>query len=425
MRVLLISANTEQINMPTLPLGLASVAMATRNAGHKVELLDLMSKEDVQTLIREAVEGFSPDVVGISVRNIDDQNMDNPSFLLEQVKRVVEICRIFADVPIVLGGAGYSMYPDSALAYLEADMGIQGEGEVAFTNLLDRMQKGADLAETPGLFLPGRSPRTKRAFAQNLDEFPFPEDHLWLTSSAVEDEDFWLPLQTRRGCPMNCSYCATATIEGKIFRKRSPALVVKEVARQAKKGFQRFHFVDNTFNLPAAYAKELCRQLAEANLDIAWRCILYPWNLDEEMVRLMAQGGCWEVALGFESGCEPILQSFNKRFDPQEVRRISQILGDYSVRRLGFLLLGGPGETKESVEQSLVFTDSLNLEVVKLTTGIRIYPHTPLARTAIEQGLISAKDDLLHPRFYLSEGLETWLPETVKSWMVDRPNWIT
>jgi hypothetical protein len=92
---------------------------------------------------------------------------------------------------------------------------------------------------------------------------------------------------------------------------------------------------------------------------------------------------------------------------------------------MGFLLLGGPGETKKSVEESLQFADSLDLEVVKVTTGIRIYPHTALARIALADGVISEDDDLLQPTFYLAEGLEDWLPETVHSWLVARPNWVT
>jgi len=129
MKVLLISANTEQINMPTLPLGLACVAAATRKAGHEVAYLDLMAQDDVQKVIKEAMEERSPDVVGISVRNIDDQVMDNPAFLLEQVKKVVASCRSFSNAPIVLGGAGYSMYPESALEYLGADRGSREKGK--------------------------------------------------------------------------------------------------------------------------------------------------------------------------------------------------------------------------------------------------------------------------------------------------------
>lgn len=411
--------------MPTLPLGLACVATATREAGHQVAYLDLMAQEDVQEVIKDAMEEHSPDVVGVSVRNIDDQVMDNASFLLGPVKDVVTNCRSFSKAPIVLGGAGYSMYPESALEYLGADMGIQGEGEVAFPALLDNIQRNNNVSDTPGLYLPGQGLQAKRTFAKNLDEFPFPEDHLWAASPLTDETDFLLPFQTRRGCPMNCSYCSTSTIEGDILRKRAPARVVEEIRRQTEKGFHRFFFVDNTFNLPASYATELCHQLAAAELDITWRCILYPWKTDEKLVKLMVRAGCREVSLGFESGCEPILQSMNKQYNSQEVRRIAQILGDHGIHRMGFLLLGGPGETKESAEESLQFADSLGLEVVKVTTGIRIYPHTALARIAVADGVISEDDDLLQPRFYLAEGLADWLPETVHSWLAERENWVT
>ena len=425
MRVLFISANTERINMPTLPLGLACVAMATRAAGHEARFLDLMAEGDVQNAIMGAIEGFNPDIIGISVRNIDDQNFENPIFLLEPVQKVVASCRNLSKVPVVLGGPGYSMYPESALVYLGADMGIQGEGELAFPILLDKLQKGGELSDVPGLYLPGRGLQAERRISKNLDELPFPEDHLWSPSTVAQDEEFWLPFQTRRGCPMNCSYCSTATIEGKTLRKRSPSLVVREVSRQVAKGFHHFYFVDNTFNLPPSYALEICRQLAAADLDTAWRCILYPWKVDEELVKWMARAGCQLVALGFESGCKEILKAMNKRFNPGEVRRISEMLKGYGIHRMGFLLLGGPGETKESVVESFNFVDSLNLEMVKVSVGLRIYPHTALAKKAVAEGLISASDDLLKPRFYLARGLAEWLPEIAKSWLAKRPNWMT
>lgn len=425
MKVLLISANTEQINMPTLPLGLACVAASTRNAGHEVAYLDLMAKEDTRAAIKETMEGLRPDVIGISVRNIDDQDMANPDFLLEQVKEVVAACRSLSSAPVVLGGAGYSIYPQSALEYLGADMGIQGEGEESFPLLLDSIERGEGFSTTPGLYLPGSGLQAERAFVRNLDEFPFPEDHLWSPSFITEEAEFWLPIQTRRGCPLNCSYCSTATIEGKVLRKRTPSQVVEEISRQFIKGFSRFYFVDNTFNLPLSYATELCHLLVQKGVDITWRCILYPWKIDEQLVKLMARAGCKEVALGFESGFEPVLKRLNKQFNPEEIRRISQILADYGIRRMGFLLLGGPGETRESVRRSLIFADSLNLEMVKVTTGIRIYPNTALARIAADEGFISAGDDLLKPRFYLAKSLKEWLPETVKSWMADRPNWVS
>jgi hypothetical protein len=90
---------------------------------------------------------------------------------------------------------------------------------------------------------------------------------------------------------------------------------------------------------------------------------------------------------------------------------------------MGFLLLGGPGETRESVEESLVFADSLKLDALKVTAGVRIYPHTPLSEKAIEEGVISSQDDLLFPRFYMARGLEDWLREVLREWAIPRPHW--
>jgi radical SAM superfamily enzyme YgiQ (UPF0313 family) len=135
--------------------------------------------------------------------------------------------------------------------------------------------------------------------------------------------------------------------------------------------------------------------------------------------------GCEQVSIGFESGSERILKGMNKRFTPRGVNLISKMLADQGIRRMGFLLLGGPGETRESVEESLVFADALNLESMRITVGVRIYPHTSLAKTAVNEGVISPDDDLLLPKFYLARGLEDWLPNTAKKWAATRPHWIT
>ena len=138
-------------------------------------------------------------------------------------------------------------------------------------------------------------------------------------------------------------------------------------------GFRNFHFVDNTFNLPPSYAKELCSKIIQAELGIDWWAIVYPKWVDIELVELMAKAGCTQVSLGFESGSEPMLRKLNKQFN-SEVRAISDAFADVRIQRHGFLLLGGPGETKETVEESLEFADSLLLEGLKVTAGLRIYP---------------------------------------------------
>ena len=424
MRVLLISANTERINILPLPLGLNSVAVAARNAGHDVELVDLMTEENTQSVIKEAIEGFHPDIVGISVRNIDDQEMETPKFLLDEVKGVVTDFRNLSGVPIIVGGAGYSIFPEAALAYLGADMGIQGEGEMVFPALLDRIEQGADVSALPGLYLPGRGLQGQRKFTEDLDTLSLPDPHLWYRL-APEDQELWMPFQTRRGCSMNCSYCSTPTIEGDTLRKRSPGAAVEGIARHVEAGFRSFYFVDNIFNIPSSYAKELCQRLIAEELNVSWRCILYPGEVTEDLIYGMAKAGCKEVSLGFESGCERILRGMNKKYTPDEVRQTSEMLANHGIRRMGFLLLGGPGETRESVEESFALADSLDLDALRITVGIRIYPHTALAKMAVAEGMIEPSDDLLFPKFYMVKGLEDWLRETVMAWVAERPNWLT
>jgi len=429
MRVLLISARTENMNMPVLPLGMACVAAAARNARHEVQTVNLMMQKDVGAPIEEVINSFSPEVIGISVRNIDDQFMETPAFLLDSIRNVVSVCRSLSDAPIVLGGAGYSIFPETALSYLGADMGIQGEGEAAFVLLLEQLRRKADLSGIPGLYLPvidnQEKPPKMPMVTRNLDSFPMPLPNIHLIPhSGIKEDQLWIPFQTRRGCAMDCSYCSTATIEGRILRKFSPQKAVEGLRRYVEAGFHQFFFVDNTFNLPQSYAEALCEAIIAAGLNIRWRGILYPWKADETLIGKMAKAGCREVSLGFESGSELILKNLNKRFTTDEVIKISETLHKYGIRQMGFLLLGGPGETLETVTQSLHFADALQLEAMKITTGIRIYPYTALARIAVSEGVIASEDELIFPRFYMVKNLKDRLLETVGTWMKDRPNWL-
>ncbi len=424
MHILLISANTEKINMPTLPIGLGCVAAAVTAAGHGVEFLDLMGVDDWRARLRAALARRAPDLIGISIRNIDDQFSQTPRFLLETAREVVAFCQAHSRAPIVLGGAGYSIFPESALDYTGAAMGIQGEGELPMVLLLERLAAAAPLDDVPGLWIKGKGLQAPRAYGRDLDRFPLPGPELF-DARCADDPNYFLPIQTRRGCPLDCSYCSTATIEGSVIRKRSPTAVIAALKRWRAAGFTRVFFVDNIFNLPESYAVELCEGLADAGLNLRWRAILYPGMLGERLVRAMSASGCREVSLGFESGAQPMLDILHKRFSPQDVEEASRLLADHGIGRMGFLLLGAPGETRETVLQSLAFADSLKLEAVKVSVGLRTYPYTELSRTAVREGLIASEAELLMPRFYITPGLdEAWLRQTVKKWIADRPNWM-
>jgi len=429
MRVLFVSANTETVNMRALPFGLWCVATAVEQAGHQVFMVDLADHADPEAALAAALEEARPEVIGLSVRNIDDQCSAAPVFFLDRVRPVVEQCRRLSAAPVVLGGAGYSLFPVPALEFLRADFGIQGEGELAFVALLDALRRGSSLAEVPGLYRRGVGRLGVRRFVADLDRLPLPAarflDNLPAPTADGAGPPLWVPVQMRRGCSMGCSYCSTATIEGDRVRSRSVGSLLAWLADRPALRRYPLYFVDNNFNLPPQPAHELCRGLEEMGAPFAWRCILHPHGVDSGLVQALARAGCREVSLGFESGSEKILEGMHKRFTPDEVRRTAGLLAEAGIRSMGFLLLGGPGETLESAEESLRFAASLPLAALRVTVGIRIYPDTELARLAVAEGLLSPIDDLLRPRFYLVPGLGPPLRELVKGWAKDRPSWIT
>lgn len=300
MKTLVISANTERTEILPLPLGPACVAAACSAAGHEVLLLNLMFEDDPESAVRDHIAAFRPGAIGISVRNIDDQNMASPRFLLPPVRRIVSLCRALSAAPIVVGGAGYSIFPARALTYLGADIGIRGPGETAFPALLDCLARGAEISGLPGICLPGR-PAPAAVFPESMHGLPLPEPGSWIPPTARR-EQLWIPVQGKRGCPMVCSFCATKDIEGTMVRRRSVEIVMDWLEALAARGFRNFAFVDATFNVPPSYAKEMCRAIARRNLHLNLWCIVYPKWVDSELVELMARAGCRDVSLGFESG---------------------------------------------------------------------------------------------------------------------------
>jgi len=422
MKVLFFYLDTPEIIMPTQPLGLVSVATAAKVQGHEVRLVALPDGADHRRLTAAAIRQMRPDAVGISVRNIDDQTMQPCRFLLEPLKDIVAACRETSTAPVILGGAGYSMYPETLLRYLNADIGIRGDGEQALPAVLDLLRLKMDAAGIKGVYLPGKTPFIKNCASARLDNLPLPDPSLWLCPEA-QRPDIWMPFQTRRGCPLGCSYCSTASIEGTTTRQRSVKSIAGNIALHVEAGFRRFYCVDNTFNLPAEYARRLCREFIDARLGISWSCIVYPYKVDKELARDMAEAGCAEVSLGFESGSEPVLRSMRKRYSLDDVRKAAMLFKGCGIRQNGYLLLGGPGETRKTLMESLHFADSLPLDAMKVTVGIRIYPHTELARIAAAEGAIKPDDDLLLPRFYLAEGLNGWAEETVRDFIAARPHW--
>jgi radical SAM superfamily enzyme YgiQ (UPF0313 family) len=420
-KVLLIHQPDDAGAMTVLPLGAACIAAALERDGHEVRQLALTG--DPAEKLEACLADFAAGVIGVSVRNIDDQTRAKPVFFLDGLREAVACCRRLSSAPIVLGGAGFSIFPQSVLSYLKADFGLRGEGERAFALLLDCLEQGKSLDGVPGLFRPDM-PASPPGDCLRLGDWPLPRPGRHLALPELPDREFWVPVQSRRGCPMGCSYCSTPAIEGERLRCRPVGQVVDHLAEFAAAGCNHFYMVDNTFNLPRDYAEALCDRIIEAGLNINWRAILYPWQVSGRLIAKMARAGCVEVSFGSESGSETMLGNYRKRFAPEEARKISLLLKENGIRQLGFWLLGGPGEDRCTVQESLEFFDSLPLDALKVTAGLRIYPQTPLAHQALAEGVVAPDDDLLLPRFYLADGLAGWLPDALRVWAAERPHWL-
>jgi radical SAM superfamily enzyme YgiQ (UPF0313 family) len=318
-------------------------------------------------------------------------------FLLARAGEVVGACRACSAAPIVLGGAGHSIF-QAALSPAPTSASPAWRVAPALPPAARRRSAGL-----PGVVVPGGGPP---AGSRDLDDLPLWDEALeaGVDRSAA---DLWVPVQSRRGCPNDCSYCSTARVQGRTIRARSPRLVAETVGRLGRLGYRRFFFVDNSFNIPEAHALELCCHLAGLDPRPAWRCILYPPR-GEELAPPWPRPA---ASISPRFNRVPRSSEMNKRFLPEDVRAAVALLKAHRIRCMGFLLLGGPGETRESVEASLEFAASLGLDALRVTVGLRIYPGTPLARRAIADGVIASEEDLLQPRFYLAPGLEPWIHE--------------
>jgi radical SAM superfamily enzyme YgiQ (UPF0313 family) len=138
MRIILINTNQERWPIPAAPIGLSLVAASLRKAGHRVRVIDrmfLFSKKEEQRILTEAVNDFKPELIGLSIRNVDNTCMSALRYYLPDIKELVAFLKTLTDVPFVVGGPGYSLFPVDALKYLGIEFGIQGEGEISCVQL--------------------------------------------------------------------------------------------------------------------------------------------------------------------------------------------------------------------------------------------------------------------------------------------------
>ncbi len=416
MRVLLIAENRQTTHVTAFPLGAACVAGSLRKAGHDVSVLDMMFLDDWKKKLQTLLEDFRPDVVSLSIRNIDNQDSRNTVFYLSGITGIVRFCREHSEAPVVLGGAGFNIHPAGCLKYLGAGLGIYGEGEQAFPMLLAALEKGAAINRLPGaVWMDGSHPVVNPPdFIADLDKWVHPSYDDFEVNSYQDYSSGTIPgcvtVQSKRGCHMKCIYCSTPFMEGTGCRARTIENVVREMAcLNERYGIRRFFLADNVFNFPLSYAKDFCRGILKSGLSIEWQAIMNPAYGDDELFGLMRKAGCVFMSLGNESGAAPVLRNLKKGFSLKKVREMADLARKHDIKFSSFLLLGGPGENRDTVKRSVEFVEELAPAVVSLKAGIRIYPGTGLENIAREENQIAPGQDLLFPAFYMSPAIREWI----------------
>ncbi len=410
--MLLVSTNQERQPYPVIPNGLACVASALSAAGHEVKFLDLCFVRDAALAASRAASEMRPDIIGISVRNIDNSDAIALRHYTPGAKVILESLRFAApDAKVIAGGAAFGVAPEALFRELGVDYAVAGDGERATVALVDALARGSAPESIPGLVrsvdgIVHFSPPGEDA---DLDSLPSPALHRWVDLSRYERHGAAIPIQTKRGCVYKCVYCTYRNVEGWGYRLRDPGLVADEIEElHNMAGVRHFDFVDSTFNSPPGHALEVCDAIMRRKLAIRLDTTNFtPAAASTELLEVMRRAGFRTLGITAESASDPVLTRMEKGFDAAKVREVAERVEKAGFKTLWIFLVGGPGETPETLDATLAFA-SWRLkrgDAVYVTVGLRIYPGTTLHRIAISEGVVSDDASLLNPTFYFSPGI--------------------
>ena len=387
---------------------MATVAGALIHAGHCVHQFDWLVANRDEKLLERAIAEFGPDVVAVSIRNIDpaDSLAESDDIReLEDEKNVISLIRRLASVPVIIGGPAVSILPDPICKYVGADLAVVGEGE---QSIVDAIKAVLGKKSSSSIW--------SAANKQLCDEeqgSPYFDESL---VAYYREKSGIIGLQSKRGCPYHCCYCGYPKIEGVVVRHRPVEAVIADLER-LKHDFKvdTVFFVDSVFNDPDDYYLKLAEAIAARNLGIKWAAYMSPHGLTKEAVTLCKRAGLYAVELGTDAAADITLEAMCKPFKWDDVKQTNELLVQAGVACAHFVIFGGPEETEVTVRQGLDNIAGLENCVVMGFSGIRIYPDTLIHKRAMKEGFVKQTDSLLKPVYYTS-------PKVDKTWM---DNYIT
>jgi hypothetical protein len=416
MKVLVISTNS----LPASPSGPAYLAGAVRAAGHRVEVYERLFAADRASMEAELaarLDQFQPDVVGVSIRLVFGDTPD-PSAplgtrhtdLRPRVREVVDVVRAHSRTRIVLGGPGFNYYARDWLRYLDLDYGICGEGEEAFPLYLNRLAQGGDFYSVPGCayIKAGEFYSVPPRRVENLDAQALPAYDLFDLERYAEFK-VTPALLTKRGCAFGCTYCPHSKLDGKRYRVKSPERVLDEVRHTLQHAsVRRVIFCDNSFNAPRQHAEALCRAFAKGRLDFQWGSgDIKPIGVTDEFCRLLEDSGCFYVNLAVESASDTMLRRMKRGYTARQVRESLDALSRSRVPFGASLMLGAPGETPDTIAETLRVMSDYSIPLgVWVTLGVYLWTdYQDIVAEMRRAGLLTDASALFRGAVYLSPDL--------------------
>lgn len=380
MKLLVISAN----NLPASPSGPAYIAGAALADGHHVQVFDSLFTENPQKELKQQISQFNPDVVAVSIRLVHAYILDDSvEFgtrhldLRPFVKQITDCIKENSGAHIILGGPGFNYYGPDWLDYLELDYGIRGEADFSFRQYLTLLENGADIQSVPGCVYRqnSRIHKVPREYVWDLDKTAFPAYEIFDVGK-YNDQRINPGIVTKRGCEFFCTYCPYSVVEGKQYRLKSPQRVVDEIESIYRNVNPRMvTFCDNNFNAPNSHAVAICQEIIDRNLDISWGTgTIKPLDVSDEVLGLFKKSGCAYLNLSVESASSKMLKQMRRGSSVEDIRQALSSLSRSNIPFGVSLMFGAPGETAETISETLAVVDNYQVpDGIWVTIGISLW----------------------------------------------------
>ncbi len=408
--------NTNKMLPPIGPIGLDYVASSVRQAGLDVEIVDLCLSDDPAKMLEEHFDTCNPQLVGITFRNTDDCFWPSARWFVPDLSETISKIRNMTDAPIVIGGVGFSVFARRIVEYTGADFGIRGDGEQAIVLLANELQKSKRFERIDGLIW-----RRNGDVYCNRPSWPgplsLPTNRDQIDNLTYFEKGGQCGIETKRGCNRGCIYCADHLAKGKTARIRVPSEVADEAQSLIAQGVEVLHTCDAEFNIPREHAYAVCEEFIRRSIgkSLSWYTYMTVVPFDAELAKVMKKAGCVGINFTGDSASAAMLKTYGQPHGKDDLALAVRLCRDNNIKVMIDLLLGGPGETPESISQTIDFIKQINPDCAGASLGIRIYPGTRMADIVANEGPAETNPnihrkycgpvDIFQPTFYISQAL--------------------